>query len=168
MPEALKVTLEVMANKSEKQLSSAHERLDSLIEKAFEPVTAATGSELASRLAIPSIPIAFTVVVKAGTSADVKSVPVHVTVANAPKMVESLKGLQDEVENVLFHNLRKGNPPKELLEALGYDVTASPKFRLSFPHSKPEGIAPRDVDIAAQCGPGTSYSWGKGCNNWPW
>jgi hypothetical protein len=167
MAEPLKVKLEVTANKSQNQLPS-DQLLDSLIEKAFEPVTSASGAELASRLAIPNVPISFTIVIKPGAPGSTTAVPVHVTVSNAPKMVESLRGLEEEVENVLFHNLRKGSPPKDLLEALGYDTAASPKFRLSFPQSKPEGIAPRDLEIAAGCEPGTSYSWGKGCNNWPW
>jgi len=172
MSESLRVTLEVTANKPSNELP-AKQQLDTMLARALNSMVRdlGSGTELARALSLPmDVPILFEVrvVPRNGSQGANGHIPMRASLTGFPATLEKVRVVEEKINDLIFAHIRHIKPPQDLSAALGYNTDHSAEFHLAFDTELPEAMSPQEMLAAADCAPGSSFSWGKGCNSWPW
>lgn len=184
--DSIHVTMYIASRKSVNELKKDQQiqhQVDRALETLMQPVK--SGEELARRLSLPTnVPVRWNVeiaAVKQGFRSHEGHIPVMVSVAGVPNIMENLRGdVVEEITNILFRELRKGSEHSNALaRSLGYETEKQHRFHLYLPSQvKVRGPVERssygdgdgDGDGGGDSGPPiwAEGGWSKGCSSWPW
>lgn len=171
MADTLSVSLELTANRPVSELPSS-DQLRRVLESSMESITSElrSGRDLASALSLPDqVPIVFAVhVVGPANDKPSKTIPLKVSLTGFPETLSKVRVIEEKLNDLVFSRIRHIKAPEDLATALGYDKPHGAEFTLAFDEQIPEVLSPSRLVEAAGCAPGSQFSWGKGCNSWPW
>jgi len=185
----ISVTLHVFSRQSRMELNinrSIREHVRNALKDLMDIVS--NSDNLTKRLLIPSdVPVKWNIeitVMPKGLNTFEGHIPMMVSVAGIPKIMENLRGeVMEEVTNTLFDVVRTHpKASRELAETLGYHTDKPMKFHVYLPdqlrvRDSADSLDMGDCDCDCHdcdchdCWDCDCYDcggWSKGCNSWPW
>jgi hypothetical protein len=158
---------------------------ESGLREVLQPIQ--NGEVLAKKLGLPHpVPVKWNIEVVAlreGLKPLQNHIPVMVSVAGVPNLMERLKPeLLEEITNILFKEIRNVETSREFAEELGYDTDKPAKFHVYLPnqvklrgparpqHAQGDGDGDGSPPPSGDYGPPVwlEGGWSKGCSSWPW